>query len=81
MNDRFGNLLSRAGETSGGRLEEEVVEIPLLLPGWQMSALETAAHRRGLTAAEMVRHLLRDFILEQGPAESCSECCGAGRGT
>jgi hypothetical protein len=40
----------------------EVVEVPLLLPGWQVSALERAAHRRGLTAGEMVRHLLRDFF-------------------
>jgi hypothetical protein len=40
----------------------EVVEIPLLLPGWQMNALERAAHHRGVTAAEMVRSLLRDSI-------------------
>jgi hypothetical protein len=42
--------------------ESDVVEIPLLLAGWQVSALETAAHDRGLTAAEMVRHVLRDFL-------------------
>ena len=40
----------------------EVVEIPLLLSGRQMLALEEAAHHRGLTAGEMVRHLLQDFI-------------------
>jgi hypothetical protein len=40
----------------------DVVEIPLLLPGWQVSALETAAHSRGQTAGQMVRDLLRDFI-------------------
>jgi hypothetical protein len=40
----------------------EVVEIPLLLSGRQMLALEEAAHHRGLTAGEMVRHLLKDFI-------------------
>jgi hypothetical protein len=43
--------------------EEEVVEIPLLLPGWQASVLERVAHQRGLTAAVMVRHLLRDFLV------------------
>ena len=43
--------------------EEDVVEIPLLLPGWQASVLETVAHQRGLTAAVMVRHLLRDFLV------------------
>jgi hypothetical protein len=42
--------------------EADVIEIPLLLAGWQISALETAAHDRGLTAAEMVRHVIRDFL-------------------
>lgn len=42
--------------------EADVIEIPLLLAGWQVRALETAAHDRGLTAAEMVRHVLRDFL-------------------
>ena len=37
---------------------EGVVEIPLLLPEWQVEALEDLAHARGLTAAEMVRQLL-----------------------
>jgi hypothetical protein len=59
--------------------EEEVIEVPLLLSGWQMSALERAAHRSGQTTGEMVRQLLRDFLarsdgklpavsLEIGPA-------------
>jgi hypothetical protein len=43
-------------------LDAEVVELPLLLPGWQVSKLETVAHERGMTAAAMVRHLLRDFL-------------------
>jgi len=42
--------------------EADVIEMPLLLSGVQMSALEQAAHRRGLTAAQMVRRLLREFI-------------------
>jgi hypothetical protein len=51
----------------------EVVEVPLLLPGWQVSALERAAHRQGLTAGEMVRHLLRDFFAGglSGEGPSC----------
>ncbi len=40
----------------------DVVEMPLLLPGWQVTKLETVAHQRGMTAAEMVRYLLRDFL-------------------
>jgi hypothetical protein len=43
---------------------DDVIEVSLLLAGWQMSALERAAYRRGLTAAEMVRQLLRDFIAD-----------------
>ena len=40
----------------------EVTEVPLLLPTWQVDALATAAQERGLTTAEMLRYLLRDFI-------------------
>ncbi len=43
-------------------IEEDVVELPLLLPGWQVLKLETVAHQCGMTAATMVRHLLRDFL-------------------
>jgi hypothetical protein len=45
-------------------IEGDVVEVPLLLPGWQALFLETVAHQRGMTAAAMVRHLLRDFLIE-----------------
>jgi len=63
MND---HLLDRIDPSSPASLsdlqESEVIEVPLLLPGWQMSALERVAHKHGLTAGEMVRHLLRDFF-------------------
>ena len=42
--------------------EADVVELPILLPGWQVMRLETVAHQRGMTAAAMVRNLLRDFL-------------------
>jgi hypothetical protein len=42
--------------------EGDVVELPLLLPGWQVTKLESVAHQRGMTAAAMVRYLLRDFL-------------------
>ena len=51
---------------------EDVVEIPLLLQGSQITALETVAHSRGLTAGEMVRDLLRDFLARL-PAESATD--------
>jgi hypothetical protein len=63
----YRSTLVRTETARSALTEEEVVEIPLLLPSWQASALETAAHQRGLTAAAMVRHLLRDFIRERTP--------------
>ena len=42
--------------------EEHVVEVPLLLPGWQVEALEAAARREGRTLAEMARRLICDFL-------------------
>lgn len=69
MSDRFGTLLP-VEEPSTPLIEEDVVEIPLLLPGWQASVLETVAHQRGLTAGAMVRHLLRDFLTDRTPAHS-----------
>jgi hypothetical protein len=65
MINRFGNP---AGRLSCRELKDEIVEVSLLLPGWQVTALESAAHDRGLTAAELVRALLRDFLTEHGPS-------------
>jgi hypothetical protein len=39
----------------------DVAEISLLLPGWQLSLLESAARERGLSPAQVVRRLIRDF--------------------
>jgi hypothetical protein len=47
----------------------DVAEISLLLPGWQLAALECAAEARGLTSAQLVRRLLRDFINRQEDSE------------
>jgi hypothetical protein len=60
MKNRFRNCES----------ENEVIEVSLLLPGWQVAALESAAHDRGVTAAEMARAVLRDFLADhaaEGP--------------
>lgn len=51
--------------------EGDIVELPLLLPGWEVSKLETVAHQRGMTAAAMVRYLLRDF-LTVAPSRQCA---------
>jgi hypothetical protein len=46
--------------------EDVVVEIPLLLPGWQAEALERAAHLQGLTAGELLRQLLQQYLARKG---------------
>src|SRR5262249_55905248 len=56
-------------EVARGLGDGEVVEIPLLLSGWQAAALEKAAHHRGLTTAELVRSLLNDFFSAQARGE------------
>ncbi len=47
--------------------EDEVTELTVLLPGQQALHLEQAAHERGLTAAQMIRALIRDFLQCGGP--------------
>ncbi len=41
---------------------EEVIEVPLLLSGREMSVLEQAAHQQGLTTGALLRGMLRDFV-------------------
>jgi hypothetical protein len=66
MRDRPSPALCEA-PTAREFQEGDVVEVPLLLPGWQVSALESVAHQRGLTAAAMVRNLIREFIAARVP--------------
>lgn len=44
------------------RLEGGMVELSLLLPQWQVEALETAAHGKGLTAGQMLRRIIGDSL-------------------
>lgn len=62
---RYDDAMTGNPKSSFALDASEIVEVPLLLPGWQMSALERAAYLRGITAAEMVRQLLREFIADQ----------------
>ena len=43
-------------------MESEVIELPLLLPRWQVQALESAAQRRGITTAQMLRRLIGELF-------------------
>lgn len=58
----------------GERRSSDVQEVPLLLPNWQLAALESAASARGLTAAQMMRHVLSTYF------DHLPECVGAGAG-
>jgi hypothetical protein len=44
------------------RVDAEMAELVLLLPDAQVAALEQAARRRGLTAAQLARRLIREFL-------------------
>ena len=44
------------------RSDQEVVELPLLLPRWQAVELEAAARRRGMTTGQMLRRLIGDVL-------------------
>jgi hypothetical protein len=52
--------------------EAEVVELALLLPRWQMDALEDAARRGGVTVGQLIRRglgeLLRSLAEPRPPA-------------
>jgi hypothetical protein len=67
MTDRFRKSF-RNPDLFQAPCPDEVVEIPLLLSGWQAAALERAAHDSGLTTGEMVRSLLREFFSTQALA-------------
>jgi hypothetical protein len=41
---------------------EEVTELSLLLPGWQVAQLESLAHSRGQTVAQLIRLLLGEYL-------------------
>ncbi len=42
--------------------EESDVEVLILLPNWQLAALDTAAQSAGLTMGTMIRCLIRDAL-------------------
>jgi len=56
------STMFEAGASSWPAHCNEVMEISLLLPGWQVAALETAGRGHGLTAGQMVRRVLRDYL-------------------
>ena len=55
-------LIDDAGlkERQARPFDGDMAELTLLLPGWEARRLEAAAHRRGLTTAQMLRRLIRN---------------------
>jgi len=48
--------------------EFEVIELPILLPEWQVNALEAAARERGMTIGQLLRRLFSDLFAEKCPS-------------
>jgi len=48
---------------------EDVVELALVLPRWQVEELAAAARQRGLTAGQAIRRLIRGFCADQQQAD------------
>jgi hypothetical protein len=61
---------SADGDAHPSFAERDIVEIPLLLPSWQVEALAAAAQDRGMTVGEMMRRLLHDFIRNREQQQS-----------
>src|SRR5207248_11548896 len=69
------NTPSRTGDTvqplfpsiafDAARTDQEVVELPLLLPRWQAVELEAAARRRGMTTGQMIRRVIGEMLAAQ----------------
>jgi hypothetical protein len=41
---------------------DDVIELPILLPEWQVVALEEAARDRGMTIGQLIRKLFADLF-------------------
>ena len=47
------------------RQDQEVVELPLLLPRWQALELEATAREHGMTTGQMLRRVIREVLASQ----------------
>ncbi len=61
-----------AVSTDVTRQDQEVVELPLLLPRWQAMELEAAARRRGMTTGQMIRRVIGEMLAAQPAAAARS---------
>ena len=60
-----------ATRNSNGTIPEpDLLELALLLPRWQVLALEDLARSRGLNIGQMLRRLIGDLLRERGKTGS-----------
>lgn len=59
--------------TRSGGGDVELMELTMLLPNWQLVALEEAAHRRGLTTGQFLRRFITD-LLQHLPEKQTAGC-------
>ncbi len=61
------NDTASVGTYSGPKLpsDSDVVELPLLLPRWQVDALEEAANEQGMTTGQMIRRVISSMFRPQ----------------
>ena len=73
----FESTMSAALAVGGNRLagyiptadNDELVELALVLPRWQVEALAAAARGCGLTAGQAIRRLIRIYCAENAPTD------------
>jgi hypothetical protein len=56
------NCFDDASRLNG--LDQEVAELSLLLPAWQIDALEQAAHAEGITVAQLLRRAVNKTLAQ-----------------
>lgn len=55
---------SSRSTSTPNRSDDSVVEIHLLLPLWQLDALEMAARSHGMTTGQLLRRVISDLVTE-----------------
>jgi hypothetical protein len=70
MSARSANDLAREDPWN---MDEDVAEVPLLLPTSQVAALQERAHLEGLTAGQFLRRLISQYCPPQYPAARVQE--------
>lgn len=44
------------------RTDTDILELTLLLPGRQLTILEAAAQRQGITSGQLLRQMIHDYL-------------------